>query len=251
MLGQRPTGRVGIAYERGRKLLRVLSVVEYRRGLRHGTAASIEHEGVPFNADVALVIDVGANRGQFSLLARHRWPTAEILAFEPHPTAADKLRRVMAHDRLTTIHQVALWDSESTVTLRLSNEDDSSSLLPIGDTYIHTWPNTFEVGRADVAACRLDSFSRPELPRPALLKIDVQGAELAVLRGAVSTLPQIDIVFIECSFAELYDGQALAGTIVSLLESHGLMLRGTYSAAYRSDGVCLQADLLFTRQPLV
>jgi hypothetical protein len=81
-----------------------------------------------------------------------------------------------------------------------------------------------------------------------LLKIDVQGAELSVLRGAEKTLESVDSIFVECSFVELYEGQALANEVIEFLAARGFSIAGVFGPAYDADGRCLQVDALFSRQ---
>ncbi len=93
-------------------------------------------------------------------------------------------------------------------TLTVSAHDDSSSLLPIGHRQLSEFPGTHPVDSVEVRVLPLREVLSSELPPPRLLKIDVQGLELEVLRGAGSSLDLIDELFVECSFAELYGGQA-------------------------------------------
>src|SRR3712207_638198 len=69
------------------KLITILWVASYRAALRHGVAAAVEHHAVPFEHRYLTVIDVGANRGQFALVASHRFPGAVLHCFEPLPAA--------------------------------------------------------------------------------------------------------------------------------------------------------------------
>ena len=61
------------------KLVAILRHPVYRRALRLGVAASTEHTDTPLPYDYATVVDVGANRGQFALLAATRFPRAHHL----------------------------------------------------------------------------------------------------------------------------------------------------------------------------
>jgi predicted RNA methylase len=71
------------AWYKLRKLTRLVGVPLYRRGLRFGVAAAIEHDAVLGRIDVNTIIDVGANTGQFALVARRHFAAAQILSFEP------------------------------------------------------------------------------------------------------------------------------------------------------------------------
>ena len=58
--------------------------------------------------EVDLIIDVGANKGQFATMARFCWPQAIIESFEPNPDAAKEFSRNLCHDKKICLHQIAL-----------------------------------------------------------------------------------------------------------------------------------------------
>jgi FkbM family methyltransferase len=244
---------VGVAHRgrlrRGRKLVRLLREKPYRAALRLRVAAAIEHEKVPFRHDFASIIDVGAHYGQFALLARRRYPTATLYCIEPLPEACSRLRRVLARDSNAMVIDVAAADRASEADFYVSRSSDSSSLLPITRKYTTAFPGTNGVAVTRVRTVPLDDLiERGSLRRPTLLKIDVQGSELAVLRGAERLLFCIDEVFVECFFVELYEGQPLIDDVINHLYGRGLRLAGIYSVVRDDEGRCLQADLLFARQ---
>ena len=235
-----------------RKLIkgaRLARVPAYRGPLRLGVGAAIEHEPVLrfLAADgVRLVLDVGANVGQFALAARHCIPEARIDSFEPLAGPAATFRRVFAGDGRVTLHACALGPEASTAEMHVSAADDSSSLLPIGQRQEAIFPGTGEVGRERVRVATLDSEIAPPDPSDrALLKIDVQGFELPALRGCESLLPLIRWVYVEASFMELYEGQGLAHEVIDHLHGRGFELRGIYLPTYDSHGLAVQGDLLF------
>jgi hypothetical protein len=82
---------------------------------------------------------------------------------------------------------------------------------------------------------------------PALLKIDVQGFEMEVLRGAVEILSSFSSIYVECSFIELYSGQALINETIEFLYSAGFALAGLFNQTTDSCGRPVQADVLFHR----
>ncbi len=131
--------------------------------------------------------------------------------------------------------------------MHVSRKSDSSSLLPILGPYVTAFPGTEEARTTRVEARPLDSLLSHAVKRPALLKVDVQGGELDVLRGAVSVIGRMDAAFVECSFVEFYGGQALADEVIAAFLGHGMRLAGVYSVVRDSRGRCLQADLLFRR----
>lgn len=217
----------------------------YWPALRSGVAASVEHSRIPLRRDFRTVLDVGASRGQFALFAAQRFPDARIVCFEPLPEPAADLRRIMG-DRVE-VHETAVGATAGTETINISARDDSSSLLPIGSRQQHEFPGTGTERRIEVPVTTLDLMMDGELNGPCLLKIDVQGLELEVLKGATSTLGKVDEALIECSFVELYEGQAMADEVVAHLLEKGLRLAGVHEVTHSADGTAIQADFLFRR----
>ena len=215
-------------------------------GLREGVFPSLEHSHVRFGSEFATVVDVGASRGQFALFARTRFPRARIISFEPLPAAQETAERIVA-GLGGELHRVALGAEPGEMTMHVSASDDSSSLLPIGAEQVDAFPGTEEAAQLQVPIDVLANYLRDDLARPCLLKIDVQGFELDVLRGAGERLMAVDEILVEASFVELYTGQAPVGDVIEYLAGYGLRLVDVLEVVRRSDGVALQADFLFRR----
>lgn len=218
------------------------------KALRHGVAASVEHTTVLRSLDCQTVVDIGANRGQFALAARHNFPNAKIISFEPLPKPAALFRRVFARDDATVLHVAAIGPKPEQCTMHVSGRDDSSSLLPISSLQEEMFPGTSEVGTVDVRVAPLDAFiDEDDLVAPAMLKLDVQGFEMDALRGCESLLSRFEWVYCECSFVELYFGQKLAADVIDWLSHKGFRIKGMYNPAYDRAGQAIQADFLFQR----
>lgn len=242
---KKSNARTRLLRTRLRKLARLAREPRYWPALRHGVAASVEHSGVPFRPDVRTVIDVGASRGQFALFARRRFPGARIVCFEPLPAPFDRLTEVLGGQ--VEAHRLAIGSEPGREEMTVSASDDSSSLLPIGERQVREFPGTGAAGTQAVEVETLDGALPGEPARPALLKIDVQGLELEVLKGASRTLGSVDECFVECSFVELYEGQAMADEVVGFLEDRGFRLDGVHGVVRSADGEPLQGDFLFRR----
>jgi FkbM family methyltransferase len=224
---------------------------DLRRALRHKVLPAVEHlpilAGLP---EMALVLDVGANVGQFASVARHRWPHARIVSFEPLPDAAQRLRALFADDPRFECREVALTDHAGTDEFHVTGHDDSSSLLRVAARQVAEFA-TDDVAVLQVTTARLDDVVPPsELPDgPILLKLDTQGTELDVLRGGAGVLARATHLVVEVSFVELYEGQASAADVTRHLVEHGWDLVSTYDVkASRRTGEPLQADALFARR---
>lgn len=230
---------------KARKLLSLAARPAFARAvLSHRVAAAVEHlEPIRLTAAHSL-IDVGANKGQFSLAFRTFRPRAPIHAFEPLPAAADTFQRLFARDPHVRLHRVAIGEREATAAFHVADRQDSSSLLRPGAGQRAAF-GVSEASAIEVAVRPLGAMlDLSALPRPILMKIDVQGAELAVLEG-ISALEAIDVVYVELSFVELYEGQPLFDEVAAHLAARGFALAGVFNQVATPAFGPTQADFLF------
>jgi FkbM family methyltransferase len=231
-----------------KKAARIFSHGSYRRALRRGAAAGVEHEAILKVLTPDTVVDIGANRGQFALAVRRCVPDAGIISFEPLEGPAAVFRKVFAGDTRTMLHPVAVAPENGSRTMHISGRDDSSSLLPITELQNQLFPGTAETTTHVITSAPLDKHvAAADLRGRALLKIDVQGFEMSVLQGCESLLPSFSHIYAECSFVELYAGQAFAADIIAWLSARRFALTGVFNVAYDFRGAAIQADFLFAR----
>lgn len=235
-----------LARVRAQKLFRLAVRPRLWSAARRGTFPAVEHAHIPFRSDFRTVFDVGASRGQFATFAVYRWRRAEIVCFEPLDAARSVLRQMLLNHS-AIVHGTALGATAGERTFHVSAADDSSSLLALTTRQIEEFPGTASVSTVSVPVATLNEYLSADTRRPVLLKVDVQGAELEVLRGAGSSLQFVDEVYVEASFVELYENQALADEVVCHLYGAGFSLAGIFNVSAGRDRQCLQADLLFRR----
>jgi FkbM family methyltransferase len=197
---------------------------------------------------IDLVIDAGANQGQWARELRAGGYRAAIASFEPLASAYDALAAVAVGDSAWTVHRLALADRDGEAQLHVAaNDGASSSLLPMGQEHRRAAPHAGFTSDEVVPVARLDTVVLPASTR-LMLKLDVQGGERAVLDGATATLERVHVVECELSLVELYEGQALMGELVDRLAAGGFDLWGLRPAfADPETGRLLQADGLFVR----
>ena len=232
------------------KLARVLAAPSYARALlRTRTAAAVEHEALLRRLAPATVIDVGANKGQFALAARRALPDATLHAFEVLPGPLATLRRNFDGDASFTAHALALSDAAGEATFHVASREDSSSLLGVGAAQEAVF-DVREASAIRVPTARLDGLGLVEAcVAPVLLKLDVQGAELQVLRGAEAVLDRLSHIYAECSYVELYQGQALFPEVRAWLEARDFVFRSAFNTHHDPKLGPVQADMLFQRAP--
>jgi FkbM family methyltransferase len=236
------------------KVIKLIHIVRLGllSALRWNVAACIEHYSILSHLDCRHVVDIGANCGQFALISRKCFPDARIDSFEPLTEPADRFEKVFSGDANTHLHRCAIGAEKATMTIHVSERDDSSSLLPIGRTQSELFPHTGEREVRETPVLPLhEAIDADDLSSPALLKIDVQGFELEVLKGCRPMLDRFSCIYVECSFIELYEGQALAHEVIDYLSQHGFRLSGVYNMTYDKKGIAIQADFLFYHLPCV
>jgi FkbM family methyltransferase len=195
------------------------------------------------------VIDVGANIGQFTMAAAKSFPGANVHSFEPLPDCVKRLRQNVRDLQNVTVHSVALGERESSCSMHVNAYKLSSSILPLTSAHRQAFPYAKEVDSFEVEVSTLDkTLENVPLQRPVLLKIDVQGYEERVLRGAVMTLMQVDYAVIEASTLPLYEGELLLDGLIGLMNRFGFSFQCPVGRLnHPSTGNVLQIDAFFSR----
>ncbi len=127
------------------------------------------------------VLDVGANVGYFSVVAANLGtPGSRVVAFEPHPQLADMIAQsIPLNPNLNiTLERAACGDRSGMMALHLSPQDRNNGLSTLRTDIFPDAPTV------QVPVLRLDDYCTEYDLRPDLLKIDVEGFEAQVLRGA-------------------------------------------------------------------
>jgi len=203
------------------------------------------------NPDV--VLDIGANEGQFVGKLRKLGYSGRIISFEPQRKAFMELSRRASASPNWECHQLALGDSSATLNMHVSAFSPSSSLLPIGRLHVELMPQTAEVGTESVSVIRLDEWEGAGslLGKRIFLKLDVQGYELPVLRGMGGLLRDVNGALVELNFRSLFDGQSRYFEVMSILEGEGLHFAGlTGVNLHPTVSDFLWADAVFFKQSL-
>ncbi len=195
-----------------------------------------------------VVLDVGANVGQYAILRRHGGFLGTIVSFEPQSAAFAELRSAKANDAKWLLENCALGPAEGEIELNIAGNSLSSSVLPMLEMHASNAPTSSYVGTERVRQRALDDVvDELQLAGRMHLKIDVQGFEDAVLRGAVKTLERCDSLELELSFAPLYDGQPDYLALLGRLADQGFDLYDMIPGFRAASGRLLQIDGIFVR----
>lgn len=203
--------------------------------------------------DIDLVIDIGANEGQFAKELRAGGYSGRIVSFEPQLAAHGRLLQESNSDPAWHVHaRCALGDHLGVIDLNISGNSDSSSILPMLTTHTSVAPESAYVGHESAPLITLDSVAPPYLKdaQAAFLKIDTQGYEWYVLDGAIATLAKVRGVQMELSMIPLYEGQRLWRESIERLESEGFVVWALEPVFVDpATGRTLQVDGVFYRRP--
>jgi FkbM family methyltransferase len=157
--------------------------------------------------DVDLVVDVGANQGQYGGFMRLLGYSGEMISFEPSADAYRLLERSTKDDANWTAVQAALGATRDIALLNVSANSVSSSLLPVTSRHRQAERASERIASERVPVLPLDAqLDRYGDERRIWLKLDVQGYEGEVLKGATYTLPRCRVIQCEASLQALYEG---------------------------------------------
>lgn len=167
---------------------------------------------------IDLVLDVGANTGQFATRLRELGYKGDIVSFEPMRSAYEQLLLNARNDQGWTSQPFALGEAETEMGIHVSGNSVSSSILPMLPEHEKHAPASRITGRETIQVRRMDGLS--EWPdwrtrNGIWLKIDVQGYENQVLAGATGCLDDIAAIQLELSLRPLYAEQL---TILPMME---------------------------------
>lgn len=199
--------------------------------------------------NIATVLDIGANTGQFAMIIHKILPHATILSFEPIEECYQKLIKNMADVPKFHAFNFGLGDSDDEMEMHINDFTPSSSLLPMADLHIRAYPYTAKTHGEKVRIRQLDIVARElSLDDNLLVKIDVQGYEDKVIRGGQSVISQAKVLIVETTFETLYDGQLLWKDIFDLLSNMGFSYMGNiHQMKSPLDDCVLQADSIFIK----
>ncbi len=191
-----------------------------------------------------LIVDGGANIGDFARRAASIFPLATVYLVEPQPACYEALKQLAQNNRFR-LHAVALGAEDATIDLAI-NPDGIT-------TGAHVLPDAKQsIGSAcrRVPVARLDTLLAPVIVTEdrCLLKLDLQGWELEALKGADGILNRIEVILSEVSFfAQAYEPSI--EVLIRFLSERGFALHDIAAlAARRRDNRAHQGDFVFVRR---
>ena len=201
--------------------------------------------------NIDLVVDIGANEGQFASSIRNFGYSGRILSFEPLSMAYSQLLSKSKRDPLWDVYErCAIGDNDGEVSINVSNYSVSSSILPISQLHLNAEPRSKTIATEKVNLFKIDSIAPPylESSRNPFLKIDTQGFEWQVLEGCKNSLSSFRGILCEISLVPLYEDQHLWKDLLKRIEDNGFTVWAIQPGFTNPlDGQTLQLNVIFFR----
>jgi FkbM family methyltransferase len=202
-----------------------------------------------------VVLDVGANAGQFGDLLLDIGFGGTLISFEALPDVHERLVQHAARKSASWLVApcAALGSRRGEVAINIAGNSASSSVLPMRSTHTESAPESKYVGRQIVALERLDELAAPFIQPEATLyiKVDTQGYEMEVLKGATGLWPHAAALQLELSLVPLYEQAPTFLEMIAFMESMGFELFGIVPEFRdKQSGRMLQVDGFFVRANL-
>ncbi len=216
-------------------------------GILNGIAATIELEKLVKDIKTPeTIIDIGSNKGQFILLIEKIFPRKKIYSFEPIKEMIEKQKKFFKKRKNIFFYNLALGSSASFKEFLMTNRVDSSSFLKISQNQNKSKDYIVKEKRK-IKVNTLDNIFRDEkLYHPILIKMDVQGYELEVLKGSNNMLKKIDYILLEVSKNEMYKNQPTEEIIINYLKSLNFKIFKTNDWVNIKNTNFKQRDILFS-----
>lgn len=200
---------------------------------------------------IDLVFDVGANIGQYATHLRTLGYRGRVVSFEPLTSAYRLLVSLANKDPLWETVNIALGDQDGKTEINIANNSQSSSILDMLPSHTNSAPESAYVGKEEINIRKIDTiideYRRSD--NKLYLKIDAQGYEKTVIKGAINSLDKITGIQLEVSLIPLYKGEALLADMIDYMSTQGYTLMSLEPGhGDPSTGQLLQVDCIFFPQ---
>lgn len=198
--------------------------------------------------DVNLVLDIGANLGQYATELRSNGYAGKIVSFEPLDTAYTQLEKTASKDPLWDTHKYALGANLGTSVINIAGNSHSSSLLGMLPAHEEAAPSSKYIGTQEIIVETVDRLlPKIDYPNTSIwMKIDTQGFEGEVLKGSLDSLGRISTIQLEMSLVPLYDGSETFESLLQwMLDHHYGLVALQPGFTDNETGRLLQVDGIF------
>ena len=197
-----------------------------------------------FKQKAKCIVDVGANRGDWSSSVLQFLRPQRLIALEPNPPVFDGLVKRLQSESAAKVLNVAASSQPGELPFHITGGSQCASLLKPAGGMVDLYGGDF--AEEKTITVRVDTLDRllAECPLISLLKIDVQGYEREALAGAHEVLKKTQLVLIEANYVSHYDNDIQFPELHALMNAHGFSLAGL-SRPFVKQGRALWADALY------
>jgi FkbM family methyltransferase len=199
---------------------------------------------------IDLVVDVGANTGQYGRSIRAMGYRGRIVSLEPLPAAYQQLERAARADDDWRTVKVGLGRRDAKASLHVAANSYSSSFFAPTAAHLGADPAVEQIGSVEVEVRRLEGMADALVgaARRPLLKLDTQGSELDILEGTGDAMRRFVALHVELSLVPMYEGAPLMADVVDWLERRGYVVAELEpELSDPAGGRLLQVNGLFVR----
>ena len=191
----------------------------------------------------SFVLDIGAFEGEWTSDFLEVFPNTKVLMLEAQNSKREQLTNIIKKFNNVQF-EIALLSSEDGKEVSFyENETASHIQLPIATIEPCEGTNFLTTHKVDTI------LNDIQFPLPDFLKLDVQGHELEVLKGARAALHHAEIVLLEISFLDLGDGTPLAIEVIQFMDNHNFQMYDITQFMRRPfDRALYQLDVMFIKK---
>ena len=197
------------------------------------------------------VVDVGANSGGFSRRCLKAMPQAPVYAFEPAGDLAARLTQEASAYPNWTVARAALGDAPGEAQLNISNTKSVYNSLHAANPDFAKDIDGLQFDRSEaVEVTTLDLYAAQhglDKLSAILLKVDTQGHDFKVLKGAAETLKRVKAVVVELPFQNIYDSGDSYQDILGFMAEAGFVIYSLSPISCDARGALVEADAFFVR----
>lgn len=203
---------------------------------------------------INLTLDVGASTGNWASQLINEGYDSKIVSFEPLPGSYRILKSRCTEFPNWECQNFAIGDVNGQASLKISKNNESSSINKILKTHIEAFPESQIIREENIEVKTIDNFlkKRPDLVGNIFTKVDVQGFEKNVLTGANDTLNRISILQLEMGLEALYDNELLfCDWLKHLKNLHFYPVHVQNAFSHHKTKRLLQVDCIFVNEKII
>lgn len=220
---------------------------------RVSQVATINHISSLLQAyDINMVLDIGANKGQFANQVIKQGYQGQVISFEPSRDSFHDLMEASASSQQWLAYNFGLSDKNSEAELHIYRDNTFSSLYAPSNKGKNLFAEYLNETRTEaIDLRRLDdvwpSLNMSDSSR-VFLKTDTQGHDYQVLAGASQSLSKISVIMAEASLQSIYNNEITFYKIIELLGRHGFAISGMYPFSFSPRLELVELDIFFINQ---